>query len=225
MTESETVNVLLSSPVFNGCEKKDVSLFLQKFGNTISFRRGEIIPLFDAEPRFALILEGSAAIYSEGGNKRALLRVASPPDPIGIAGLYSGLEISTVCEAENDGCVCCFFGLSGFEEIMSSSGGSVVRQNVLGFLSRRVAFLNSRIACLTGGSAIRRLAAFILANSDASGVFRPDITMKSLSSALDVGRASLYRALDRLTATGAITYKDNIISISDYSALEKICSE
>lgn len=225
MTVQETVNMLLTSSVFTGCERQNVSRFLERYGTKIYFKRGDVIPLFDSEPRFAVILSGSAAIYSEGGGKRALLRVASPPDPIGIAGLYSGLEITTVCEAGPDGCECCFFGLTGFEEIMSSPGASVVRQNTLRFLSRRVAFLNSRISCLTGGTATKRLAAFILAHSDENGVFRPDISMKALSMALDVGRASLYRAIDRLAESGAISYKENIITIGDYDALIRICAE
>ncbi len=225
MTEQSDTEALLMSPVFSGCSAVDAAEFAETFGVIESFPRGGLVSLGKDIPRFGIILSGSVMIYAESSaDKPALLRIAARTDPIGIAGLYSDIPIETKCVAGKDGCRICFFTRDSFEKITSSPSGEPVRTGFIKFLSKRVAFLNSRIGCLTGGTADRRLACFILSHLDSDGAYRSDLSMSSLSHALDVGRASLYRAIEKLEGLGAISYENNKITVIDAALLSKICS-
>lgn len=87
------------------------------------------------------------------------------------------------------------------------------------FLSGRVKYLSRKIDVFTAGSAKSRLAFYI--NEAAGGVEGAEIkvTLASLALSLDIGRASLYRALDALVADGAIERVGRTIRVKDASAL------
>jgi CRP-like cAMP-binding protein len=71
------------------------------------------------------------------------------------------------------------------------------------FLTRRIQFLNRKIRYLTAGSAEQRLALYLLSEIPEEGVpVRLEISAVSLADLLDLGRASLYRAMDRLSEDG-----------------------
>ncbi|MBP5269594.1 MAG: Crp/Fnr family transcriptional regulator [Clostridia bacterium] len=225
MNELHDTEALLSSPVFSGCTAADAAEYAESFGVVESLPRGGLISLGREMPRFGIILSGSVMIYAESSaDKPALLRIAARTDPIGIAGLYSDIPIETKCVAGKEGCSICFFTRDSFEKITSSPAGEPVRMGFIRFLSKRVAFLNSRIGCLTGGTADRRLACFILSHTDSDGCYTAALSMSSLSHALDVGRASLYRALEKLERLGAISYENNTITVTDAAVLSKLCS-
>lgn len=81
--------------------------------------------------------------------------------------------------------------------------------NYIRFLTQRIEFLNQKVQYLTAGSAERRLALYLLSQIPQNDVAtRLTISAVSLADLLDVGRASLYRAMDKLTADGHLT-RDN----------------
>ncbi len=98
-----------------------------------------------------------------------------------------------------------------------------IAENYISYLSNRICFLNSRIDNFTGGSAESRLAAFLLslsAQSENPLRFRLPCTLTQLSNTLDMGRASLYRALDALSGAGAIQRSGRVISIVNLDRLK-----
>ena len=70
----------------------------------------------------------------------------------------------------------------------------------LEFLSGRIRYLNLKIGYLTAGGAERRLALYLY--SIGKREFRLTDSISALSELLDVGRASLYRAFERLREDG-----------------------
>ena len=75
--------------------------------------------------------------------------------------------------------------------------------NYIRFLTQRIEFLNRKVQYLTAGSAERRLALYLLSQIPQDNVAtRLTISAVSLADLLDLGRASLYRAMDKLTADG-----------------------
>lgn len=81
--------------------------------------------------------------------------------------------------------------------------------NYLTYLSERIYFLNRRIDSFTGGSAVQRLAGyFLMAESDTAAV-----PAAHLATALDIGRASLYRAFEELEQAGAIRRDGKLITV------------
>lgn len=89
--------------------------------------------------------------------------------------------------------------------------------NYLTYLSERIYFLNRRIDSFTGGSAVQRLAGyFLMAETDTSGV-----PAAHLASALDIGRASLYRAFEELERAGAIRREGKLITVLSREKLQQ----
>ena len=78
-----------------------------------------------------------------------------------------------------------------------------VGYNYVAYLSQRIWFLNEKIDALAAGSAEGKLAQYLLTHSR-GGWMEWDCSATGLAKRLGVSRASLYRALDTLTASGAI---------------------
>lgn len=95
--------------------------------------------------------------------------------------------------------------------------------NYIGFLSNRICFLNCRIDYFTGGSAECRLVNFLLSLSSQSEnpfVLKLPCTLTQLSNTLNIGRASLYRAIEDLTGEGIIKRNGKNITIINFERLE-----
>ena len=80
------------------------------------------------------------------------------------------------------------------------------------------------IHSFTAGSAERRLSLF-LADNESEGVYCANVSMVALADMLDIGRASLYRAFDKLEAEGFIEKKEKTILLKNKEGmLEKYFS-
>jgi CRP-like cAMP-binding protein len=98
-----------------------------------------------------------------------------------------------------------------------------IAENYIGYLSNRICFLNSRIDNFTGGSAECRLISYLLSiSSKSDDPFRFELpcSLTQLANLLDMGRASLYRALDDLCMAGIIQRNGKIISVLDIERLK-----
>ena len=89
----------------------------------------------------------------------------------------------------------------------------VITNNYISYLSDRIWFLNAKIAALTAGTAEQRLAVYLLEHGGAS------TSMTDLSQILNIGRASLYRALDDMEAQGLISRGNKTIEIQNKEGL------
>ena len=87
------------------------------------------------------------------------------------------------------------------------------------YLSERIFFLNKRIANFTGGSAESRLSNYLLGCFADYKTYELDRSMSQLAVSLDIGRASLYRAFDRLIESGAVQRDGKYIRLVDKGIL------
>ncbi len=78
-------------------------------------------------------------------------------------------------------------------------------ENYIRFLSGRIRFLNRKLAVLTSGSASTRLYHYLLAHQDEAGWVQMPRSMVELANSLNIGRSSLYRALESLQSTGVLS--------------------
>ncbi len=79
-----------------------------------------------------------------------------------------------------------------------------VGENYVTFLSDRIRFLNRRLSTLTAGQTDGKLWRYLLAHRGEDGVVSLPGGMTGLAETLNMGRSSLYRSLDALTAAGRI---------------------
>lgn len=207
------LKLILAQKLFDGCEQKMIEDIILESGFLRGFRSGEAME--SDERAVGILLSGRGVIYSSDKGRQTLLRFISPGDAVCVAGLFADKAPDTRIYACGDGKSEMFFvGRKAFEELMAAENDGRFRINLIKFLSDRVTFLNSKIDFVTGGSAERRLVMF-LKNSSANnkGEIEIGMSMTALAHALDIGRASLYRAFDALEEDGAISRNGKYVRI------------
>lgn len=92
-------------------------------------------------------------------------------------------------------------------------------ENYIRFLTGRIRFLNQRIAEFTDGQADNRLLRYLLEHRQEDGAIRLPGSMVELAQTLNIGRSSLYRALDELTRSGWIRREGRRLYMDDIRCL------
>ena len=107
-------------------------------------------------------------------------------------------------------CSAVFFEKDAIAELIESEPGAAI--GFAAYLSARIRFLTRRIEALTAGDSVSKLLSYLLEREQDGEV---DIqSCAELARRLDVGRASLYRALDSLETSGGIRREGKKIFIT-----------
>ena len=191
-----------------------------------AFEAGELI--YSPE-RFrkalGLVVSGSVSV-TRRGDKTVLLNRLTEGDVFGAAGLFcetagrvSGGNYVTEIRADN-------------ALTVLFVDGDVVRELVrtvpefaeayICFLSERIRFLNARIVDFTAQCADAKLAGFLYRSSRGGSGTIENVNMSALAKAIDVGRASLYRAIDSLVEKGLIRKTERSFEILDPEGLKRL---
>lgn len=97
-----------------------------------------------------------------------------------------------------------------------------IAENYIRYLSERILFLNRKIYFLTAGTAEQRLAGFLLDNLAVGESSEMPMPMHRLADALNMSRASLYRAFDELTESGAVSKQGKLVCINNAELLKNL---
>lgn len=159
-----------------------------------------------------LLLEGGARIYSPSG---APLNTLGPGACFGAAALFNPSQ-RYVSRIVAWGQTSAAFYTDGQLERMFAQNPRVAR-NYIAFLSQRIQFLNDKIGSFTTPTAQARAARWLLQRGPEIQV--PNYTR--LADELNLGRASLYRALDALERQGCLTRQGGHITLLDRLALKR----
>lgn len=218
--KEEIIKKLRRHTLFENVDFNLLSSFLSGNGiHTESFKSGEEIYSPKRKEKFlGFMLNGEASVYSSDENRSVLLRKLEEGDTFGVSNLFDeNVEFVSIIVAKRSSQIL-FFTASSIEKLLSESGE--FRMSYIKFLSQRICFLNQKIFCFTAGSPERRLAVFLCSQCENG---RLDVTLNanSLSEMLNVGRASLYRAFEKLTSEGLIAKDGKSITVLDKSGLEK----
>lgn len=211
---AETLEFIKSLPLFDGA---DESLLSDAIENdrfiTCRYRSGETIySPFREEKRLIIMKDGIAEVYSADESRSLLLRTLERGRVVGVANLFSDERYVSRIIADKK-CVTIEITANDFAALLERDGR--LMRNYIAFLSNKICLLNKKIVYLTAGSAERRLATFLDAHSTETGedTFSLSVPMNSLCEMLNLGRASLYRALDKLEADGCIKRDGKQITI------------
>ena len=94
--------------------------------------------------------------------------------------------------------------------------------NYVRFLSDRIRFLNRKINLLANSSSENSLIGYLLNAAGRFGEeFRLEVSYTELARNLNIGRSSLYRAMDDLEEKNIIKRKGRNITLVNYDALKK----
>ena len=210
MFSEKELKTILQHPLLLGINREQIVPILSGCSCVLrSFSDGETVHSPDSDQKLlGLILDGSATVCTKDPDKNTLLRFLERGDSFGVANLFTDEPFVSVIKAHKK-CSVLLMTEDAVRALLECDKEFLYRY--LAFLSGRVCFLNRKIGYLTAGSAERRLALYLSS-------FRKDeillsVSFSVLSELLDVGRASLYRAFDRLSEDGYIQKDGRTIRI------------
>ena len=186
-----------------------------------SYQKGDIIySPDDFERKIGFVYEGECIVGRYSTGAIIPLNLIKAYDSFGILTCFSERdEFPTVITAKTNAKVL-FIYADDLKLILKRS--AEVSLNVIDFLSRKISFLNDKIAAFSGGSIEEKLANYILSLKKKHNSLEFEFNKKKSAEALNCGRASLYRAIDSLKMAGLITLDNKKIIINDPSGLERI---
>ena len=218
--ESTHLQALLSHPLFAGVFADEAALAAEAaLGgySTAQFAPGEAITHGDGVRWMALVLRGGAKVYSADAGRQVLLRPIGTGDLVGVAQLFSATSPAMsrmIADRETEMLV---LEAPAVRRLLDAS--SRFRDNCLAFLADRVAFLNRKIATVTAGSAERRLALSLDSMAGEREEFTLATSLQTLADALDISRASLYRALETLEQDGFLMHTGKRFRLHNRAAM------
>ncbi len=212
MDQQHIVTFLKGVPLFRAADERTLSTLCER-AELQSVRRGEA--LSERGDRLCVLLSGRAQIRSADDGRQLILRTLQAGNVFGAAALFlrESPTLSQVTALED--CAVLYLDRVAVRELMRED--MAFCDAYLSFLADRVRFLNQKIRCFTAGSALRRLALWLAAEE--SDVLTLSDSLRALAAALDIGRASLYRALDTLTERKLIAKSGRTIQILDRAGL------
>lgn len=169
----------------------------------------------DFRRALGLILAGTVEVHRVGQSQPVLLQQLSEGRLFGVAALFSEDESYVSVLTATSETTVFFLPAEVCEELLTRHPAFALRY--IRFLSDRIRFLNRRIASLAAGGAEGKLAQYLL---QTEGKVSPNRVQ--LASALGIGRASLYRALDDLSEKGLIALDGKSITVLHPKGLRRL---
>ena len=186
-----------------------------------SYKKGQLIySKTEFSRSLGVVLSGSLRVTKgNAGGHAMIMSTLSPTSLFGAAALFNdeteyATDISALCDTE-----ILFFAQRLVQRMMRFE--PQIAEKYIKYLSERILFLNKKIYFLSSGTAEQRLASFLLDNLPAGQSAELPMPLNKLALALNVSRASLYRAFDALADTGAIVKDGKNVCINDAERLKK----
>lgn len=156
------------------------------------------------QPAIALLLSGGAAVTGSHGLPMQQL---GPGDCFGVAAVFCDAQsyVTTVTAVSQTTLV--FLSDAQLRRLFAQHPQTAV--SYIAFLSGRIQFLNHKLESLAADTATEALYSWLRQRAACGRVEVASYT--ALARELNLGRASLYRALDALSAAGVITRQSKSI--------------
>ncbi len=205
------VSALLASPLFgNAPEELIKELLTSGDYGIISVPKGEtVFSEGETKVQLCLVLKGSLEV-SKGSLYMNRLNAGAIS---GMSCLFGegGAFPTTVKTAENSRLL-----FITKEQLMSLFGRYPdILEKYLSLLCRKICFLGGKIESISAPDSSEALRAYLLEVSKKTGAdtFTLPLSGSRLASALGMGRTSLYRAFDKLSAEGFLTKNGKSVTI------------
>jgi len=205
--------------LFNGMDTDKVTSYIKKC-DVLSYDSGDVIHSCQRTcGGIGILLSGGARIIS--GNGDTLLRILKCGDVFGAASAFSIGETNRTKVISSGNSTVLIVPVCVIDKIIESDPTAAKRY--IAFLSDRINFLNSRISALTAGDAVAKTAGFILSlETDENGNAVISDSFTNVASRLNMGRASLYRTIDKFETDGLVKRNKDTITILNRDGLEDI---
>ena len=214
---SDFLKKISKYPLFKNASSGAIKLALSADDCVIKvFSSGEVI-LDSTKPSasLAVILRGKAEVFSADPGKDVLLQTVSIGDIVGYSALFKKDCSPSTRIISKGGTRVLFISETSLSQMLEND--KTLMYNYIALMADQIRFLNEKIMYFTAGSTERRLALYLTSLNKKT--IRLSISMTDLANTLDVGRASLYRAFDKLSDDGYIIRSEKIILIMNREEL------
>ncbi len=187
--------------LFDGLGEEALGAIERRLDPPVTYRRGQVVYNTDTFRRaVGLIVRGSVTVRSAG---EVVITHLHAGEIFGVAALFDSEQETYVTEITADEESAVRFIP---QELMSRllAEFPLIAERYIRFLSDRVRFLNRKLSALTVGNTENRLYHYLLSHQDEQGTIQLPDTMTELAKALNMGRSSLYRALETLVQEGIL---------------------
>lgn len=220
LNENET-ELLMRTSLFSMVPRSVLEkIIASPYCKVMSFEKGELVyGTKDFSRSLGIILSGRLRVTKNNADGHAMLMSTLMPGSLfGAAALFNDeTEYATDITAL-EGSRIVFFTQKLMQRMIRREAR--IAENYIRYLSGRILFLNKKMYFLTAGTAEQRLCSFLLDNIPQGSAAELPMPLNKLAGALNISRASLYRAFDALAKTGAITKQGKTICITDAERLK-----
>jgi len=210
MNESDLL-LLAETALFRGADPKELPELIRRAeGYAFDFSGNEEISLAqNGKYRIGILLSGSLLVYS-AANRSVILNRLTQGSLFGVSALYGEKGADTVLRGNGKGRIL-FFHIEKLEPLWENK---TLRTNLIAFLADRIRFLNRKIAALTAPDTEGKLLRYLSQEQDANGKVLLTRSLSELAKSLNMGRASLYRALEKMEQEGILMRNGNTLFLS-----------
>ena len=202
-----------ASPLFRGIPAEQVLSLAKGRVREQTLARGEVLRGYLRN--LGIVTKGRLAVRSTGGT---LLNQLCPGDMFGVSTVFTDYSVHIT---EISAAVASGVALIGEEELTQIFAEDFsVNRNYLAFLTDRIRFLNWKIDLFSASSAEQKLRLYLLHQRKEDGPVTVD-PLARLGKILDMGRASLYRVIEKLEADGVIRRESRCCWWVDWERLEQ----
>lgn len=197
--------------LFSGLSDEKINEMLEFDGVEIhEYHPQQVMLSSKTEEKIGIIIKGNAIIRS--GDDGVIIRKMTSKDTYGAACLFDKATYLTSVIAVSV-CSVITFNKNFIEKCISYD--DAVSKNYISFLAKRISFLNSKINSYTAKNTESKLYAYLLQLPRNENKIELSISFSTLAKMIGIGRASLYRALEKLEANGTITKNDKNIILNE----------
>ena len=213
------ISYISGHPIFKGIEPDVIAKYFSDNALTVvNYSPATII--IDPEKNSTdiyVIIKGTVEIQCRSADHKVLLKTSGAGTIFGLANLYAETETFPTLVCAKTQSEVLLINKQTFKKMLESE--PKLMSNFLVFLSKKVIYLNKKIASYTVGNNEKKLAYFLFEN-ELNGTVSVDMSISDIAVMLDMGRASIYRAFDKLEADGLISRDGRSIRILNKEKLK-----
>lgn len=191
-------------------------------GRTVTFAKGErIASPDDVCRRIGFLVRGECSVGHPRGEDDLLpmpMNTLRPSDAFGVMTVFAKNErFPSVIVAKTEAEIL-FYTEEEMLSLMTKYPSAAIA--TARFLAGRIAFLNRKIDNFSGRCCEEKLSSFLLSEYEKKG---DRFAFSALAAArqLNIGRASLYRALDHMKEEGILSFENRTVCIVNPEKLRK----